>query len=221
MSGESHGAHPTDYFDTAYRDYEDQNPARKLDHYLDVIETSRQGDVLHLLDIGCGKGAFLGRAHARHPRWELHGVDVSEVGVEETRKRVPEAVLRVSSADALPFPPGSFDVITAWDVLEHLDDLSVVRSGIASRLRDGGLFVFVVPVYDGVTGPLIRRLDRDPTHVHKRSRHWWVEWARDSFSDVEWHGVYRYLLPGGHYVHVPTTRMRAHTAAILVAARKA
>ena len=90
-------------------------------------------------------------------------------------------------------------------MFEHVPDLNAVTSSVSQMLRPGGLLTFVVPVYDGVTGPVIRRLDKDPTHIHQWSRHQWVDWATSRFEDVEWHGLLRYLV-GRTYVHVPTDR---------------
>jgi hypothetical protein len=76
-------------------------------------------------------------------------------------------------------------------------------------------------VYDGPTGPIIHALDHDPTHVHKRGRDFWLDWTRQHFVLNRWCGIYRYLLPGGYYVHVPTRLLRRATPAIAVVAHKA
>ena len=80
--------------------------------------------------------------------------------------------------------------------------------------------VMVVPVYDGLCGPLIRKMDRDPTHVHKVARGDWLAWLSRHFELMEWSGVVRYLLPGRWYLHVATRLGRNHTPAILVVARR-
>jgi ubiquinone/menaquinone biosynthesis C-methylase UbiE len=206
------------YFDQAYRNYELQNPPRKLDYYLAQIEARVLAGSKDILDIGCGLGSFLERVDRAHPDWTLAGSDIDLEGVTTTRLRVPRATVHQASAEQDPFPPGSFDIITAWDVIEHVPDLGAVASAVTRMLRPRGLFMFVVPVYDGVTGPLIRRLDKDPTHIHKQSRAEWVAWARRHFGDVEWHGVVRYLV-GRSYLHLPTSRFRGQTPAILVGAR--
>ena len=206
------------YFDRAYRNYELQNPPRKLDYYLAQIEGRLPEGSKDILDVGCGLGSFLERADRAHPDWTLAGSDIDDEGVTTTRIRVPRAIVHQASAEHHPFPPDSFDIITAWDVIEHVPDLGAVASAVARMLRPRGLFMFVVPVYDGVTGPLIRRLDKDPTHIHKQSRAEWVAWAGMHFADVEWHGVVRYLV-GRSYLHVPTSRFRGQTPAIMVAAR--
>lgn len=206
------------YFDLAYRNYELQNPPRKLDYYLAQIEARVPEGSKDILDIGCGLGSFLERADRAHPDWTLAGSDIDVQGVTTTQLRVPRATVHRASAEDDPFPQASFDIITAWDVIEHVPDLGAVASAVTRMLRPRGLFMFVVPVYDGVTGPLIRWLDKDPTHIHKQSRAEWVAWASRHFSDVDWHGVVRYLV-GRSYLHVPTSRFRGQTPAIMVAAR--
>lgn len=87
-------------------------------------------------------------------------------------------------------------------------------------LKPGGLFLFVVPVYDGVTGKIVNRLDRDPTHIHKRGRDFWLQWASEGLEILDWHGIFRYLVAGRWYAHLPTRRLRRQASAILVACQK-
>ncbi len=206
------------YFGEAYRDYGAQNPIRKLDHYIDQTLCRVPNRPLHLLDIGCGLGSFLQRTAARFPEWTLHGTDIDPEAVIATRASLAHAEVVQASADEMPFPDGSFDVITAWDVLEHVLDREAVAAAVSAMLKPGGLFAFVVPVYDGITGPVIRRLDKDPTHVHKVSRERWLDWAKQHFVDVEWHGLTRHLV-GRCYMHLHTETFRRHTPAIFVSAR--
>lgn len=205
-----------DYFDEAYRDYRAQNPNRKLDHYLDIVAAGSGDGIKEILDVGCGLGAFLKRAAERFPEWQLSGLDIDPSAVSTVSRDVPGAQVRAGSAEQPAFPSSSMDVITAWDSLEHVESVDRARAAIRSMIRPRGSFYFVVPVYDGITGPLIRRLDKDPTHIHKRSRQSWLDWVSEDFQIVDWHGIYRYLLPAGHYVHVPTRALRNHTSAILV-----
>lgn len=210
------------YFDANYRSYEAQNPPGKLAFYRRVIErwapVGAADRRLALLDVGCGLGRFVASLPAE--RFDRHGTDVSEWALSQNRERYPGVDFRHASATDRPYPPDSFDVVTAMDVIEHVPDLGAAGEAVASMLRAGGLFVFVVPVYDGLSGPAIRRLDRDPTHVHKRQRAFWLDWADRRFELLEWTGILRYLLPGGVYLHLPMRWARHHTPAILVAAKK-
>jgi SAM-dependent methyltransferase len=205
------------YFETRYTDYERQNPPHKLAFYRRLAEEAAAGIARpRVLDVGCAFGAFLS---ALDPAWDLHGLDVSEYAVERARAALPRARLAVAGAAAIPFDP-PFDVVTAFDVLEHIHELDAVREAIRDSLAPQGRLVFVVPVYSGITGPIVRWLDRDDTHVHRRSRTFWLEWAGAAFEVVEWRGLFRYLLPGGHYAHRPTRRFRRAAPAIAVSARK-
>lgn len=208
------------YFKLNYRDYAAQNPPWKLGFYLRVLTRylpARRPATL--LDVGCGKGAWL--AHlARHTRWQLAGSDTSEWAVAGNRSRLPGVEFSLADATDRPCPVGSLDAVTACDVLEHVPNRDAAAAAIAGMLRPGGYFLLVVPVYDGLSGPLIRRLDKDPTHVHKLARRDWLTWMESRFVIVEWWGVVRYLLPGRLYLHLPTRLGRAHTPAILVLGRR-
>lgn len=202
------------YFQEAYRNYERQNPSYKLDHYVDQVAAAPP-QATNLLDVGCGLGSFLERIAMRRPDLTLSGTDIDAVAVSSTRARVPDASVFEASAEDIPFPAESIDIVTAWDVPEHVADLNRFKAEVLRVLKRDGVFLFVVPVYDGLTGPLISRLDRDPTHVHKLPRTFWLDWAANGFDVADWHGLFRYLL-GPAYLHVPTRLFRRASPAILV-----
>lgn len=70
-----------------------------------------------VLDVGCGTGDLLLTLQATHPRWELHGTDLSAVALEMARQRGLRAELHCRP-DA---PEGTFDTVVISQVLEHLD----------------------------------------------------------------------------------------------------
>ena len=205
-----------EYFARHYRDYARQNPPKKLRYYRALAERAAAGVAApRVLDVGCAFGAFLSELD---PAWQRHGMDVSRFATDLARRTVPGVTFAQAGATDIPFT-GPFDVITAFDVIEHVAALDQVGAAVGARLNPGGHFIFVVPVYDGPTGPVIRLLDQDETHVHKQSRDWWLAWAAQRFDVLEWWGIYRYLLPGGFYLHAPTHLLRRCTPAIAVVAR--
>ena len=215
------------YFAANYRNYEAQNPERKLAFYhrciREYLGSRAEAEAVRLLDVGCGLGRFLGYLAHHEPGWSLAGTDLSAWAVEQNRQRWPELDFRLAGATERPLEEGSQSVVTALDVLEHVPERDDALEAIEAMLAPGGLFVFVVPVYDGLSGPAIRLLDRDPTHVHKHGRAGWLAWAAERFEVLGWWGMLRYLLPapgGGLYLHWPTRALRAHTPAILVACRR-
>jgi len=206
-----------DYYQTYYRNYHRQNPARKLQHYRRAVEGALPGrEEIKVLDVGCAFGKFLG---ALDERWHRYGIDVSEYAIERAKRAVPGVQFTNVRDGEIPFQQ-LFDAITAWDVIEHISDLDRVARQIGDRLAEDGAFLFVVPVYDGPLGHAVRYLDRDPTHVHRVSRQFWLDWASRHFRVEDWWGVFRYLLPGGHYLHWPTRRLRGVAPAVAVIARR-
>jgi SAM-dependent methyltransferase len=214
----AHKAFDADYFKTHYRDYVAQNPPRRLGFYAATLERHLASGVPRRIhDIGCAFGRFLG---ALDPRWQIYGSDVSEFAVAEAARSHPRGTFKVAAATDGDVFGRRFGAVTAFDVLEHMPDPDAVARAVTAQLVDRGSFVFVVPVYDGLSGPLIRRLDRDPTHLHKWPRQRWLDWASRHFALVEWQGILRYLLPMRYYLHVTTRRFRRHTPAIIVVCRK-
>lgn len=206
-----------EYFDRNYRDYERQNPPRKLRFYRRLLERllSRDGR-RSILEIGCGPGAFLASLDGR---WHKYGFDISPYAIQLARTRNPGARLVVGSAERMPFAR-LFDAIVSFDVLEHVSDIPCALDEVVSHLAPGEVFVCVVPVYDGLSGPVIRHLDHDPTHVHRLERTFWLSLVGARLEVESWCGIVRYLLPGGWYLNWPTRLLRRHAPAIAILARR-
>jgi ubiquinone/menaquinone biosynthesis C-methylase UbiE len=97
------------------------------------------------LDAGCGTGAML--AEMEHTlKAEAHGTDLSWQALHFTadrgNRRLTQADLR-----ALPYADDTFDVVTALDVLEHIEDDAAAAREILRVLRPGGALIASVPAY--------------------------------------------------------------------------
>lgn len=92
-----------------------------------------------LLDFGCADGYFL--ELARQQGWEIAGVEISTFQAQYASNRLGISVL--DSIDH--FPESSFDVITLWEVLEHLTQPIVELRKLKSRLRPGGVLMLSTP----------------------------------------------------------------------------
>ena len=203
----------SEYFATNYRNYVRQNPPAKMDFYRELVEKHLTAPAdPRVLDLGCAFGRFLGFLPER---WRRFGIDISEFAVSQASRSSPAVRFAVASASAVPFA-GPFDTVVAFDVIEHVPDLEGVAAFINRGLAPDGTFIFVVPVYDGPLGGVVRALDKDPTHVHKQSREFWLEWAGRHFEILEWTGVFRYLLPVGPYINWPVKALRRISPAIAV-----
>jgi SAM-dependent methyltransferase len=98
----------------------------------------------NLLEIGCGTGYVLKRLRDAFPGLSLHGTELFGEGLAYARERLgAAAVLQQMDATRLPFRD-EFDVIGAFDVLEHIEDDRLVLANIHRALRaDGGLLLTV------------------------------------------------------------------------------
>jgi SAM-dependent methyltransferase len=159
----------TDPWDRHWSEYEKSatlNPAQVYRRRLvfDALELTRATGPVRLLDIGCGQGDFSRELKERHPDLELLGVDLSEVGVEIARAKVPNGVFhQVDLAKSVTLP----DRYRRWathavcsELLEHIDDPTLVLQNVRTLLAPGARLVVTVPA-----GP-VSAFDR---HIGHRS----------------------------------------------------
>ena len=96
-----------------------------------------------LLDIGCGVGDFLHQIQKQG--WEVMGIEPSEEAKTIAKNRLGFAPLAPSEYSSLE--DHSFDVITMWHVLEHVDDLKSQTKELARLLKPGGRLLIALPNY--------------------------------------------------------------------------
>jgi SAM-dependent methyltransferase len=96
-----------------------------------------------LLDVGCATGIFL-EAMQKTNRWITKGVEISEQAARIARdyKHLDVITGNLEKAD---LPNDYFDVVTLWDVLEHLHDPVGSLREIYRILKPNGIIVFRVP----------------------------------------------------------------------------
>ena len=204
------------YFAGAYGPhYARRNPPRKWRSFLRELARFRtEGD---LLDVGCAYGLFLREASAR---FRCSGCDVSAHALEVARTLLPpEIPLFAAQLGDLP-TTRRYDVVTCFDVLEHVRDLPRALADVRAHLRPGGFLVATMPVYDGPLGWLVDRLDHDATHVHRRSRAFWLEQLGTGFTVRRFTGIWRYFAFGRWYLNVVSRSTRRITPAILLVAQR-
>ena len=118
-----------------------------------------------LLDIGCGTGEFLHTM--KKAGWDVKGVEPSEAARQHAKTRYD---LDVSPPSDLPeLPDASFDVITMWHSLEHVQDLRGYLTKIRSLLNAKGLLLVAVPNADSFDASHYREFwaaYEVPRHLH-------------------------------------------------------
>ena len=127
MSPAQEGRFEREYYETVYPNYSRQNPPRKLRFYRRLVEgVAPNGRVPRILDIGCAFGAFLG---ALDPAWRRFGTDVSQFATDNAAATVPGVTFARAGINDIPFAE-PFDIITSFDVIEHIPSLEDVASAV-------------------------------------------------------------------------------------------
>ena len=96
-----------------------------------------------LLDVGCSTGEFLEMA-SQTGKYIIDGIDISSAAA-----RVASARLRINifagTVDNIPAAPESYDVVTAWEVIEHMAEPAKFLRTIWRLLKPGGLLCLSTP----------------------------------------------------------------------------
>ncbi len=96
------------------------------------------------LEIGCGTGYVLARLRERRPHLALAGSELYVEGLVLARRRLPGVPLYQMDARTIPFSE-EFDVVGAFDVIEHVDEDEQVLAEMREAARPGGGVIVTVP----------------------------------------------------------------------------
>lgn len=104
---------------------------------------------MRVLDYGCGSGFIVGQLQTRG--YDAWGTDISREAIEYGTS---QGIKNLHSTDGIEvdFPDGSFDLILAMDVVEHIDDDKLVVEELKRLLRPGGRLIITVPAYQWMWG---------------------------------------------------------------------
>lgn len=106
----------------------------------EVISEYKSGG--SVLDIGCSSGGFL--STMKGPSWKLYGIEMEHSTAERARKNTGAEVFTGDALDA-PFAPETFDLVTTFDVLEHVYQPREFVTKINGWLKPGGIYYAVLP----------------------------------------------------------------------------
>jgi SAM-dependent methyltransferase len=141
-----------------------------------------------LLDVGCASGLFLDAAR-RLGEWQVQGVEPNS-GAAAFGRQQRGLDIRQGAFAEVDFRDGSFDVITMWDVLEHLPHPTAAVQKAARLLRTGGVLVVRIPHLESLGARVFGRywagLDA-PRHLHVFPRDVLTDMMRQAnLLPIEW-----------------------------------
>lgn len=112
------------------------------------------GQTKRILDCGCGRGIML--AFLRKHDWSCVGTEFSEESSRYARTLGLDVVIPSGNKDPIEFVQGTFGVIMAWHVLEHLNQPVRALQQFNELLEPGGLLVLEVPGFSSFQAQLSR-----------------------------------------------------------------
>lgn len=108
----------------------------------EIIKFKQEGKIL---DIGCAYGFFL---KFLPNSFEKYGVDKSKIAVSHARLENPEAKIFLGDFIKTKFEKNKFDIITAFETLEHITDLKEIIEKVQNLLKKDGYFIASFPVVE-------------------------------------------------------------------------
>lgn len=133
----------------------------KFSYGLEIIERYIQRGAI--LDIGCGNGSFLDLA--RKNGWNCSGTELNLKDLEITRAK-GQTVINANIEDPY-FKGRAFDVVSLWEVLEHVPDPRATLHNVNSLLNPGGVIFILVPNRDSFINRMLREKSASFTgHCH-------------------------------------------------------
>lgn len=123
----------------AYENYLEDKPyiVRNMIKFLNLVRAYKPTG--RLLDVGCAAGFFVELSLSAG--YDASGFDVSDYATQEAAKLVGKSRIKTCSIGDSQYPANSFDVITLFDVFEHLSDPMADMKKLATYLKDDGVIV--------------------------------------------------------------------------------
>ncbi len=165
---------PVDYYQKGTK----TNFFQKIWHHLKIRSTKKilkNYKFKNCLDIGCASGYMLSKIARTYPNAKYFGVDVYSQAVNFAKKKYSNLSFRVGFAEKLPFSNNTFDLITFYETIEHVENpLQALKEikrvlktrGLAIVAMDSGNFLFrsVWFIWENTTGKVWKGAHLHPFH---------------------------------------------------------
>src|SRR4051812_25039160 len=122
-----------------------------------------------LLEVGCGTGYVAADVHRRLPRLRVAAGDPFDAGVQVAQRRMPDAEVFQMDGRQIPFD-AEFDVVAAFDVLEHVREHELVVEQMRDAVVPGGGVLVTVPQHRWLWTPLDDYAQHERRYTHPELR---------------------------------------------------
>ncbi len=158
--------------------YIEQKRIEKLIEAAEIKESDK------ILEVGCGAGHILEKVR----KGKLYGIDISEIQIERTKKRMGDKVeLKKAPGENIPYEDKFFDKILCSEVIEHVIDPREVLKEISRVLKDNGILSLSIPNEDVInsTKKFLKKTGLIKVIDNEKNTDGWELAAKDNLD--EWH----------------------------------
>lgn len=153
-----------------------------------------------LLDVGCALGFFVELASQNG--FDAYGFDPSDYAVAAAKRTLGDSI-KHGTIQSISYPKGEFDVITMFDVVEHLGDPIADLQKLIGYLKDDGIIIIATGNADSLSAKLFKRrwtFYIPPQHTYFfTKKNFQTVLGRAGLRPIEWFGIgkwmsFRYVL---------------------------
>jgi SAM-dependent methyltransferase len=155
------------FYDAYNAEYYSERVASKSKrHMMKYMKFLQKGSTLKMLDVGCGEGYYV--RDAMNEGINAYGIDISTHAIENALAEVKDRIT-FGSITEIPFADEEFDIMTAFDVIEHIDPkyTSNMVEEIRRVLKPDGIIIITTP--NSNFGSWVF----DLTHINVRPPRFW------------------------------------------------
>jgi 2-polyprenyl-3-methyl-5-hydroxy-6-metoxy-1,4-benzoquinol methylase len=149
-------------------DYAAEDASRSINAHIALRTIRKFVRTGRLLDVGCSTGYFLNAARLD---FEVHGIEPSRWAADHARERL-RLEIQHGNLEDVTLSPGSLDVVSMNDVIEHFSDPREALQRVHRLLKPGGLLYLVTPDISGLAARVLRGKwwGLRPAHLYYFSR---------------------------------------------------
>ncbi len=201
---------------SAYINYKDDKfvIVRNMKTFLHEIQKIKPSG--KLLDAGCALGFFVELALKNG--YDAHGFDPSEYAVDESKKLIGEKRIKQGTISSVHYPSKFFDVITLFDVFEHLGDPIFDLGRLKQFLKDDGIIIVATGDTDSFMARILKRrwtFYIPPQHLFFFNKKLLITILnKDNFVSLKWFRIGKWLSLR-YILHLARTTGESNVALLL------
>ncbi|MBK7653264.1 MAG: class I SAM-dependent methyltransferase [Flammeovirgaceae bacterium] len=123
---------------------------KRYNSLLDAFEPYRKTN--NIIDVGCGDGFFLETARKR--KWNVFGTEFTQEKIEACRQKGIQ--ITTSPLDSNLYQAGFFDVVTSFEVIEHINTPQQELKSFDAVLRNGGVVYITTPNFNSISRSILK-----------------------------------------------------------------